>query len=703
MKKLAPALLLLIPMLMAFAPLEDLPYDKPFYPMDGRHSGACGHAAGHLDREGESQAGQSQWRADWYAIDGELTLDPDFENGDFTSTVTMHATLVAESDSLVLDALWNVDILAVRLNDASANFQHDGWSLLSIETPGLSVGNQYKIEVDYVAHENEDGFGAFVFDPYLDDMNPQELHPLVYTMTQTQYAGSWWPCIDRLDQRADSMSIRVTVPEDLVLASNGTLESIEDVGGGRRRFHFMERYSIPSYLVAITITDFYSPIGDGHPYYSAEPYQFDDGHEMPLVLYAFKHHFVDALRHFENLADEEYWIADQLDCFGARFGDYPYRDEKYGIVEYRFSGGMEHMTLSSIGSTTLVGEDPINYVLPHEAAHQWFGDLVTCASWEDIWLNEGFATYLEALYYEHVGRWTPGDYMFSRRWLREFDGEIYDPNSTFGRTTYWKGGWLLHMLRGRLRHHFGENEESYALGSSEGDNLFFSMLEHWAQDEPRRFATANTEDFINFCESFTSLSLRPFFERWLYDSGRPHYFNNWSARESGAGYQVDVTLRQVQSGALFSEPLDLMFRFAGGDSIVETVQPDMASQDYDFFFGPQPLSMELDPHHKVLHRGVSFETPMQVDAPYPNPFGSNQGVHVQVNLLDAGYLRAALYDPSGRLVKVLFEGQAEPPYEDLFWSGRDQRDSFSAYGVYLLKVESAGQVETRKLVFLPVD
>ncbi len=696
MKKLAPALLLLLPALVAFAPFEGLPYDKPFYPDQARHAGACGHGAPQLDRDGESQAGQIEWRADWYKIEAELFLDADFEDGDFVSTVTLHATPVAETGILVLDALWNVEIQDVRVNDAAADFEHDGVALLTIQTPGAEVGVQMQVEVDYIAHENEDGFGAFVFDPYNVSEGPYTgIHPLVYTMTQTQYAGSWWPCIDRLDQRADSMSIKITVDEDLVVASNGSLESVSEVGGGKRSFHFMERYPIPSYLVAITITDFYSPTGDGYPY--TIDYSFEDGHVMPLVMYAFLHHTDDALASFEP------WTADQLDCFGDRFGEYPYRDEKYGIVEYRFSGGMEHMTLSSIGSTTLLGEDPINYVLPHESAHQWFGDLVTCASWEDIWLNEGFATYLEALYYEHVGRWTPGDYMFSRRSRLEFEGTIHDPVSTFGRTTYWKGGWVLHMLRGRLRHHFGEHAETYALGESEGDNLFYSMLEHWAQDEPRRFGTASTEDFIVHCENFSGLSLRPFFERWLYDSGRPHYFNSWTAGEGGAGFEVDVTLRQVQPGALFGEPLDLMFRFASGDSIVETVLPDQADQSFSFDYAEKPTAMELDPHHKVLHRAVSFETPLRVDAPVPNPFGSNRGVHVQVNLLESGYLRAVLYDASGRLVRVLFDGQAEPPYEELFWSGRDHLDNFSAYGVYLLRVESAGYVEVEKLVFLPVD
>ena len=693
MKKFSPALFLVLPLLAGFTPAWDLPFDKMDYPADSRFSGSCQHSSSHLNRDGESQAGQTEWKVNWYEIDGEVLFDPDLEDGTFTSTVSIHLMLEESADSLVLDALWNLDILDVRLNGEAATWSHDEWALLKIQTPGVEVGIEHLVEVDYEARENRDGFGAFVFAPYNDGESVQ--HPLLYSMTQTQYAGSWWPCIDRLDQRADSMSIRVTVADTLVVASNGSLESIEDLDGNRRRFHWMERYPIPSYLVAITISDFYSPTNDGRPY--TLDYEFDDGHVMPMVLYAFKHLVAEALHHFDP------WTADQLDCFNARFGDYPYRDEKYGLVEYRFSGGMEHMTLSSIGSSTLAGSDSITHVIPHELSHQWFGDQVTCATWEDIWLNEGFATYSEALYYEHFGRWTPGDYMFFRRSRDSFDGTIYDPTQTFGRTTYWKGGWVMHMLRGQLRHHFGEHAESYAFGESLGDDMFFEILRTWAQESPYTFKTATSDNFIDWCESVSGLSLRPFFERWLFDSGRPHYFHSWSTTESASGYDVEATIRQVQPGALFGEPLDLMFRFAVGDSIIETVEPFLADQDFSFTFDERPLSMELDPHHKVLHRTLSFETAIRVDPPYPNPFGSGRGMRAQVNLLEAGFLRGAIYDVSGRLVRVLFEDHANPPFEELYWSGRDDRGTFSAYGVYLLKVESAGYVETKKLVFLPVD
>jgi len=685
--------LLSIPLLPASASPWEAPFDKMAYPPDSRLAAPFERGPLPPARSGGSEAGQREWRANWYEIDGELGFDPDWEDGDFAARVSLHITPETAADSLVLDALRNLDIQDVTLDGDPVAWTHDGWARLSILTPGVEVGQEHRVDVQYIAHENEDGFGAFVFDPYVDYDGVR--HPLLYTMTQTQYAGSWWPCIDRLDQRADSMSIRITVADSLVVASNGRLEEVADLGDGRRRFHWMERHPIPSYLVAITVSDFYSPTGDGRPY--TLDYEFDDGGIMPMVLYIFKHHVAQGLLHFDP------WTADQLDCFNERFGPYPYRDEKYGIVEYRFSGGMEHMTLSSIGSTTIAGEDSVSYVLPHEMAHQWFGDQVTCASWEDIWLNEGFATYAEALYYEHFGRWKPGDYMFSRRLRDRFDGTVYDPISTFGRTTYWKGGWVLHMLRGRLRHHFGEDAQSYPFGESEGDDLFFEILRSWAQSSPYAFGTATTEDFIDWCESVSGLSLRPFFERWLYDSGRPHYFYKWSANASGDGYRAEVTVRQVQEGALFAEPLDLMFRFAQGDSLVETVVPDREDQSYEFLLDREPIGLDLDPYHKILHRALSFETLLQVEQPYPNPFGSFRGTRIQVDLQNASTLKASVYDASGRLVRRLYDGWAEPPFLELSWSGRDGRDVFSAYGVYLLKVETGGYAETKKLVFLPVD
>jgi len=691
MPKLATALIALaLPVLAGFAPFEEGP-GKAAYPSGALHAGCRAPAS--MDRDGESQLGQSQWRLGWYEIDGEIFFDPDLEDGVLAGTVRIHITPEQPTDSLVLDALWNVEVLDARLNGVPADFRHDGIALLSVDTPGLVLGEEVIVEVDYEARENEDGFGAFVFEPYSDDELVR--HPLLYTMTQTQYAGSWWPCIDRLDFRADSLSVRITVPEDLVVASNGTLESIEDLEGSRRRYHWMERYSIPSYLVAITVTDFWSPADDGRPF--VETYEFPDGHTMPLTLFAFKHHQEEGLLHFERVT------ADQMDCFNARFGDDPYRNEKYGIAEYRFSGGMEHMTLSSIGSTTLAGEDSISHVLPHELTHQWFGDQVTCASWEDIWLNEGFATYGEALYYEHAGRWTPGDYLYAMRWRESFEGTVYDPVETFGRTSYWKGAWVLHMLRGRLRHHFDENAESYAFGESEGDALFYGILRSWAQESPFSFSAGTTEDFIGWAESMSGLNLRPFFERWLYDTGRPFYFRNWSTRESGAEWDTEVLIRQVQPGALFSEPLDLMFRFEGGDSLVETVLPDQVEQRYDFTLPSRPVALELDPHHKVLHRVVSYDGALMAEPPFPNPFGSTRGTTLRVNLLEESWVRASIHDVAGRRVKLLHEGYASPPFLDLRWNGKDDRNGFCSYGIFLLRVEANDQIQSQKLVFLPVD
>ena len=691
MRKHALLLILLLPALAGFAPAWQ-EIDKAGYPADAPHAG-CRGSAFHLDRAGESLPGQSEWELGWYEIEGEFFLDEDMEDGVFAAWVSIHIAKSEETDSLLLDALWNVDVLEVLIDDEPASFHHDGQALLRIDTPDVPVGEEILVQVNYEARENEDGFGAFVFDPYLDYDSVR--HPLIYTMTQTQNAGSWWPCIDRLDHRADSMSVKITVPDTLIVASNGSLESIVDLEDARRRYHWMERYSIPSYLVSITISDYWSPNEDGRPF--VEMYHFADGDSMPLTLFAFKFHEEQGKAHFEGVT------ADQLDCFGARFGEYPYRNEKYGFAEYRFSGGMEHMTLSSIGATTIAGEDPINYVLPHEAAHQWFGDQVTCATWEDIWLNEGFATYSEALYYEHVGRWTPGDYLFARRWRESFDGTVYDPNITVGNTTYWKGGWVLHMLRGRCRHHFGENAESYALGESEGDALFFEILRTWAQESPHSFSTGSTEDFIEWSESVSGFELRPFFERWLYDTGRPHYSYSWSAEPEGGDWTAAVAIRQVHQGALFSEPLDLMFRLAGGDSLVATVLPDASDQSYAIELPSEPTELLLDPHHKILHRAVVFEEEFRLQHPHPNPFAAEEGIRIPIILKEDAHVAAAIYDVAGRLVRGLHEGGAEAPLLDLQWNGRDGNGERCVRGIYLLRVETGGEVQTRKLVLLSTD
>ncbi|TPW07803.1 MAG: peptidase M1 membrane alanine aminopeptidase, partial [bacterium] len=286
--------------------------------------------------------------------------------------------------------------------------------------------------------------------------------------------------------------------------------------------------------------------------FQAAPYLLLEDHrlpEIPILNYVYPADSAAAVMAFEQ-------VPEMIAYFSTLFGPYPF--VKYGHSEAFFPGGMEHQTLSMVGEFVVRNGGFYQWLLAHELGHQWFGDAVTLADWRHIWLNEGFATYADALWMEHElgpeglrGRMQLFSDIFKIGYLQNGAAiPVYNPPSSnlFNFAAYDKGAWVLHMLR-RIT----------------GDDAFFDILRTY--QERHRFGNVVNDDFIAVCEEIHGVDLDWFFDPWLTDPGLPRYLVNTTNTDLGDGrHAIEVTVRQTQSGAFFPMPVDFAMRSTVGES-----------------------------------------------------------------------------------------------------------------------------------------
>ena len=400
---------------------------------------------------------------------------------------------------------------------------------------------------------------------------------------------------------------------------------------------------------------------------------------MPVTHYVYPEDLADAQVDFTI-------TVPAIDFFASVYGEYPFIEEKYGMAEFPWGGAMEHQTLTSYGTVLIRGDHYYDYILVHELSHMWWGDWVTCRTWEDIWLNEGFATYSEALWFEDQGGFSDyKDYMAYLDWYGYFNGPIYDPWETFGRTVYKKGAWVLHMLR----HVLGERQDLL-------DVLALYGSEH-------AYGTAITSEFQAAAETVYGASLDWFFQEWVYGMNRPRYEYAWVTSNAGDHWDLMVHVDQVQTDCgLYTMPIDIVVETPQG-STTFVVWNDALSQDFFLEVAGQPTAVYFDPDNWIL-KSVSPGTGIEGDAavsrlalyPAPNPFSESAGIAYEVPA--AGHATLAVYDVAGRLVRTLVDSDIQAGRHSVAWDGTDGSGARAAAGVYFCRLASGSETASRKLI-----
>ncbi len=337
------------------------------------------------------------------------------------------------------------------------------------------------------------------------------------TVAEPFDARTFWPCVDDPGDKAVT-TVRITVPDAYTAVSAGSV-STAPAADGRTTHTWTFAEPISTYLVSLAVANYVK--------LEATYTSLDGTRTMPVVGYVVPEHAA------WNAARVQATVG-YVRTLAQLFGEYPFLSYKYGMAEGHFSGGMEHPTVSLIGATQLGSSTrDLTYLLVHELAHQWWGDDVTMATWDDIWLNEGFATYAEVLYAERAAGASPGRLLTTR-----YDDGLYagalgptvvapvDDPFRYTASVYDKGGWVLHMLRRLV-----------------GDETFFRGLDAYR----RRFRQGNATrgDLRSVFEEVSGRELKSFFDQWVETPFRPVL--RVAYQPSADGTSVAVVVRQVQA------------------------------------------------------------------------------------------------------------------------------------------------------------
>ncbi len=489
-------------------------------------------------------ASDTGWDIEDYVL--AVRIDPDAQ------TVTGHATIAAR-----------------RVGEGDLVFHADGPVLGAVRVDGLDVTPLVDGDEQRIALPGGSDTAIVTVDWTYDGAAPNGIQwdrNVIFSFHEPSGARTWLPVYDHPSDKA-TLTWEVTAPDGWVVAANGVLEGQAPADAGWTTWRYTLAEPIATYLMTVHLSDRYVlSVTEG---------------DIPVYTWAYPDRQADVDATFGT-------TAEMLAFFSERYAPYPF--PSYGNAMAPFgSGAMEHTTCVTFADS-LVGAEAGELVNAHELGHHWWGNDVTLGDWADIWLNEGFATYTEALWYEHAygaeGLTTYVDHLTAA--FFEWQGlegrfPVYDPLYMWGGVVYDKGALIVHMLRGVL-----------------GDDAFFAALA--AYEAEHHLGTAVTTDLVASFEASSGADLDWFFDQWVYGIGEPTYTWAWAAQSDGAdGWQLDLSI--AQDLPAFRMPVPLRVDYADGTSEDVTVVVEGESVRVSRCVTAEPVAVTLDPDLWVLRAG----------------------------------------------------------------------------------------------------
>ena len=535
----------------------------------------------------------------------------------------MKATALVPMDTILYELFSTLTISSVSLNGVNVPFVRTNSAVkIGVNYP---AGTVFTVRTNYngtppTAQTNPLGGSGMS-----NATSPSWGNEVVWSLSEPFCAYEWWPCKQSLTDKADSCDVNITVPNACKAGSNGKLIQVVNLGNGTSRYEWRHRYAIDYYLISVAIAE----------YVEYNLYANPVGAPAPILIQNYIYNNPQTLPNFQADIDE---TADFIELFYELYGPYPFENEKYGHCMAPFSGGMEHQTMTTQGFFNPA-------LTAHELGHQWWGDYVTCASWCDIWVNEGFASYSEQLMLENLypGQEVQNMADVHTNVMSQAGGSVWvldslNENRIFsGRLTYDKGAAIVHSMR-------------YIM---DNDSLFFETLQNFLTS--KAYSTAYGIDVRDAFTQASGIDYTPFFDEWYFGEGFPTYSVEWKQLGSDALVKISHTSSMPNVTPTFTNPIDLKFTRPGNSDT--TIRFDITSNANTFQLngiGTINNSIAIDPNNWIVNQNgtigmnelldITSLTSEEAITLYPNP--SSDEIQIQQLVSPATYI---IYDMHGKV------------------------------------------------------
>ncbi len=567
------------------------------------------------------QATENKYDVKFHHLQLDVERDTTYISG---SVRTLAQVVVTSLDSFAFELHPNLTIDSIRINGQfSVPVRNGNYVAAPLLIPALN-GSMVNA---YIYYHGTPPSGNPTGDGFSNGTSGQWGNQATWSLSESFGADEWWPSKQSLLDKIDSTYFFITTDTANKAGSNGILTNVVNLGNGKNRYEWKNIHPLDYYLVSVAVAKYVEYDLVANPYNCPQPVTIQNYiYDNPATLTTFKSS-IDQTKDF-------------IELFSKLYGPYPFWDQKYGHCMAPFGGGMEHQTMTSLGSFDFS-------LVSHELSHQWFGDNVTCKTWSDIFVNEGFASYSEDIALQNLAPASAPAHMLTKHnnIMSQPGGSIWFTDSSNvnrifdSRLSYDKGAAFLHWIRFELNN----------------DSTFFKVYRTYQQQFHN--STASALDFKSVLENVSGQSFTILYNEWFFGEGFPTFNERWNQEGTVFHLRSQETVSMPSITPLIITPVEYKLSRSIGDTIVRLNQTDSIDY-YSFSILGTVTAITVDPANWIVNgvgtiihdpsllgiteyqtNGLSFQM-------YPNPATD----YLRIEFLNSGSYELCMSDLSGKML-----------------------------------------------------